>query len=159
MRKIDAMVAERVMGIKVLGTAHCWISGDDGRMSVANSLEACYGTAEHPVYAEPSYDGEACADEVVIGGVPACWLAVVPFYSTDIGAAWEVVEKIRERKDKNGGSVTCHVIDRVTEWHCDITSDDLRIDVLGTGDTAPLAICLAALRAVGVDEAEIQEAM
>ncbi len=155
MRKIDAMVAEYVMGIKVLGTAHCWISGDDGRMSVANSLEACHGTAEHPVYAEPSYDGEACADEVVIGGVPACWLAVVPFYSTYIGAAWEVVEKLHEPRYSF----------RFTTWGVSTYTAEVWSKEKGMEfkskiqKSAPLAICLAALRAVGVAESDIQEAM
>lgn len=60
--------------------------------------------------------------------------AWLPHFSTDIAAAWEVVEKMRRegyifdieiRKDYVG--VNCE--------HC---------------ESAPLAICLAALRAVGV---------
>ncbi len=61
-------------------------------------------------------------------------------YSTDIAAAWEVVEKmsvpleiIRHRDGKQWGVLDARF--RNTTW----------------ADTAPLAICLAALKAKGVE--------
>lgn len=67
---------------------------------------------------------------------------VVPYYSADISAAWEVVEKLYTENfclDRVAGDYRCNfgLIDEYPEW-------DL-------ADTAPLAICLAALKAKGVD--------
>jgi len=64
--------------------------------------------------------------------------------STDIAAAWGVVEKMRDR----GCYVAvqnCHSPE--TEW-CAIIADD-EDSYEGKG-SAPIAICLAALKAVGV---------
>lgn len=77
--------------------------------------------------------------------------------STDITDAWQVVEKMRQDLwlvNISGGHF----------WDCEII--DMSIEDEDRGDyaarnkeTAPLAICIAALRAVGVDEAEIQAAL
>lgn len=61
----------------------------------------------------------------------------VPEYSTDIAAAWQVVEKLTEgefhlSRCYGGG------------WEC-----ELGAPYISFGETAPLAICLAALEAVG----------
>jgi len=68
-----------------------------------------------------------------------------PNYSTSIDAAWEVVEKLRPEFDV--------VLECVTsEFNCHINKPGR----VGTpdhnhvrADTAPMAICLAALKAVG----------
>lgn len=73
----------------------------------------------------------------------------IPEYSTDIAAAWEVVEKMKH-----------------SSWSFSIrSSDDCEAEFslndgkflqnadtvgMGRGDTAPYAICLAALKAVGI---------
>ena len=60
-----------------------------------------------------------------------------PYFSTDIAAAWQVVQKMGESCDQ----ATIEVCGG--EWMCEFD---------GVGDqahTAPLAICLAALKAVG----------
>ena len=63
-----------------------------------------------------------------------------------IAAAWEVVEKLRS--DGFGWILqNCHADDGVP-WCCFTSTEE---DVHeGQGDTAPLAICLAALKAVDV---------
>lgn len=72
-------------------------------------------------------------------------------YSEDISAAWEVVRKITDGGCLivlNGGAV---------EWECEITKNDGRFliesdtVVTARADTAPMAICKAALRSVGVE--------
>jgi len=75
-------------------------------------------------------------------------------YSTDIAAAWEVVEKAHHygvEKDENG-----------KEFECVIFKHDLDEGVFynyfGRADTAPLAISLAALKALGISEEEIERA-
>lgn len=86
-------------------------------------------------------------------------------YSTYIAEAWEVVEKMRERRP---------LVNLMNDgWHCRMKVEGLDEEVYIDGqavaftqpsvhsngcDTAPLAICLAALRAVGVSESEIEAA-
>lgn len=66
----------------------------------------------------------------------------LPHYSTDIAAAWKVVEKFSfDLKDWNG----CGEED-YRGYTCKLY--DGRTQVEETADTAPLAICLAALKAV-----------
>jgi hypothetical protein len=63
------------------------------------------------------------------------WL---PYYSTDISAAWLVVEKITDGETPND----CELHTTVRGWRCDL--------YLGSAnaETAPEAICKAALLAV-----------
>ena len=65
----------------------------------------------------------------------------VPTYSTDIAAAWTIVEhcKIDTVMRRAGGWIGC--------------GEDGRIDADGFAATAPLAICLTALKAHGLDVA------
>lgn len=73
---------------------------------------------------------------------------IVPYYSTDIAAAWQVVKNMQSRK---------WIVDINASWDgtcdCQINADNGEIwAVVGESDdvaTAPLAICLAALKAVG----------
>lgn len=64
----------------------------------------------------------------------------IPPYSTSIEAAWEVVEKMRQREF--GFSLN----DAWIAWFL-AAPNEYQADA----DTAPHAICLAALKAVGVD--------
>jgi hypothetical protein len=65
-------------------------------------------------------------------------------YSTDIAAAWEVLEKVRP----SHGEVWIGRSDTETtmRWKCSIQHDTSTYEAIA--DTAPLAICLAALKAV-----------
>ncbi len=65
----------------------------------------------------------------------------LPFYTTDIAAAWEVMEKMRKKYAVSIGVGTkCHVV----------VLDVFLNQVAEAWQPAPLAICLAALKAVGV---------
>lgn len=62
-------------------------------------------------------------------------------YSTDISAAWEVVEKV-----KSEYSVTIDTcLEHEGKWLCTFAYHQVE------GDSAPHAICLAALKAKGVE--------
>lgn len=63
--------------------------------------------------------------------------------STDIAAAWEVVEKVRETHEEV--SLTC------TEkgYSCYIFKSENHVPEGFTSKTMPMAICLAALKALG----------
>lgn len=63
----------------------------------------------------------------------------IPYYSTDIAAAWTVVEKIKS-KDR---AIFFELVNSVNyKWECQIGGGNAE------ADTAPHAICLAALKAV-----------
>lgn len=61
----------------------------------------------------------------------------LPRYSTDISAAWEVVEKLRHRG-----------LFQINVWHNDMCQVNLSNCDAVVSETAPLAICRAALLAV-----------
>jgi len=76
----------------------------------------------------------------------------IPHYSTDIAAAWQVVEKFQSSGEYE------IVMRFLTTWIVSIFGLGGNLtDVQVQGDTAPLAICLAALRAVGAIAAEDED--
>mgnify|MGYP001571535769 CR=1 FL=1 len=75
----------------------------------------------------------------------------IPHYSTDIAVAWQVVEHL---KNKLHLQVILHWAgDECPKWLCNLRADGYRSfqdqEWQVEADTAPLAICLAALKAVG----------
>jgi hypothetical protein len=113
LRKIDALVAEHVMG---------WANIDVPDAKIPSLVIGV------------RYD--------MHGGVPAHW--EVPSYSTNLAAAWEVVEKLTEEGYEfwvsGDGRVELYDQDD-NQFHAGYS----------TRRTAPLAICLAALKAKGVE--------
>lgn len=72
---------------------------------------------------------------------------VIPNYSSSIEAAWQIIEKLITQ----GHYVNIFSTEYSTPtrengpgWGCQVSSDDTSLD-----DTAPMAICLAALKTVG----------
>lgn len=128
-RELDALVAERVMG---------WERRNESWYDEEGVEKTRF------VSPEDDLTGEVLED--VIGG----WgsecsydeLEYVPYYSTDIAAAWLVWEAVSNakwslhRRDDGGYEVMEHI-----RWE-DFYS-------YAEAPTAPLAICLAALRAKG----------
>lgn len=81
------------------------------------------------------------------GAAPATGrLQAVPAYSTDIAAAWLVVEKLRE----HGWFPSVQAQEECGQlggrWLCEVDPRFSFID--GDGSTAPLAVCRAALAAM-----------
>ena len=78
----------------------------------------------------------------------------VPHYSTDIAAAWEVVQHLKDRDGSphylwlsyQGDSILTKT--NSSHWLCAFSSPE---KFRAEADTAPMAICLAALKAVGVE--------
>lgn len=107
-RDLDALVAEKVMGWK-------YYPASAGTMQPINP----------PYWINPDRQSLDAIED---------W---PPSYSTDIDAAWEVVEKL-------AGTFRLEY-EKYSDWDCE----------LGLGSahakTAPLAICLAALKAVGCE--------
>ena len=113
-REVDALVAKEVFGCQV----EYW--EDDG-----TPYCGCKDK-EHKWY-----DPRGCA----------CRLK---YYSTEIEAAWEVVEKLRcEEMELR--------ITYINQWACSFSHGRVSPVYSVEADTGPMAICLAALKAVGHD--------
>lgn len=125
-RAMDALVAEKVMG----WTRWEWERGDWD------------GPADATIFAqhERSLAVYANGEEE-----PSFWFAP----STDIAAAWQVVERMRDLGWPWGGARW-----RVSEWtsprkaEFSAQFEKLNVTVGADAETAPLAICRAALAAV-----------
>lgn len=119
LREIDALVAEKVMG-------------------------KCYYRAEHKtfsgryIYKDRHLNG--WQKEEYVNGRYKEWEFYGPHYSTDIAAAWQVVEKLN--KDD------FYMDYDINEYRCQFKKGRQMFE---RAETAPLAICKAALRTVGVE--------
>ena len=87
-----------------------------------------------------------------------------PNFSTEIAAAWEVVRNLRGRRvEPYEDPWTFQIVDSFTtdvrKWSASVGTVGFRFSHGGEHEDECMAICLAALRAVGVPESEIQEAM
>jgi hypothetical protein len=133
-REIDALVAEHVMGWRwVEHGGFDWIVPPDVVPDIAFFM---WGHRIHDD--KPQFSGE--------------FENVLPHYSTDIAAAWKVVEAMRAA----GYSVSigyyangCDV--GITARNSRAGWEAVRPVYGGHADTAPRAICIAALRAKGVN--------
>ena len=114
-RELDALIAEKIMGIPV------YKEGDEAQTFIGG---AGYDPCKHHVYK-------------LLDGRVAGWF---PCYSTDISAAWEVVERANLFLEIN---MCKHFTGR---W---LVTDISNEGVLGKSRSLPHAICLAALKAVG----------
>ena len=118
-REGDALVAEKVMGCRV------------GYAEVYRGKVAYIG------------NGPRWID--LGGGAPSGMVSNgVPRYTTDIAAAWKVVEKMEEEW------ATTLETDGTRRWVVRFWAGD-EFNESGYRATAPEAICIAALRATGLD--------
>lgn len=133
-RALDALVAEKVMGFRwrrpiqplLIGYVH---------YAALLPLDA---PADGRITTTP--DDEALTACVRV-------IDAVPCYSTNISAAWLVVEKLREMGWANISVSNFHA----PEWGCTLWREpDSDYDEWADAPTAPLAICRAALQAVEV---------
>lgn len=124
-RAIDAEVAEKVMGIKARQVRP---RGCTDLVTVHTNNESCQ-------------DGQWTEHEL-------CVYFAAPHYSTDIALADEIIERFEVGfiQIDNGYRSDPHV----REWTCKIVAPGEEGEA--TAKTMPLAISLAALRAVGVTE-------
>jgi hypothetical protein len=121
LRKIDRLVAEKVMGFETEG------------------FEWSKGTMQF-VYKDTG---------------AALITKNIPYYSSNIADAWQVVEKLRSRYvyidlTNNDDLYCCELMEQ--DWE----NESRYFTYYTDAETAPLAICLAALKAVGV-EVEVTE--
>jgi len=137
-RKLDSLVAEKVMG---------WVSSPDNPWGYPALRGPWWKTVPQRVYS--LYETQHATN--------------TPPFSASIDAAWEVVEKMRA----SDWAVRIEVNrfesdDLVSMWANDNNPKAGESYSSGDGRDAsavPLNVCLCALRAVGVPESEITAAM
>jgi hypothetical protein len=116
-RELDALIAEKVMGAT--------------RLPGYNVLTVCNTGRIRDHWPVPDWDTGEC----------------IPFYSTNILAAWEVVEKIKSLTEYNG---KLHATREPWLVFCTNLSDIDDGFNLNFWDVNPLTICLAAIETIGV---------
>jgi hypothetical protein len=141
-REMDALVAEKVMGVMT------WGGTMDGRGG-----GWCRCDVDDSNLDDDLMDLRWCLDCLAYAAPPA---------STSIEVAWQMVEKLNhdhwlflvcQPHDGNHAAVSCFQASAAPFGPADIFEN---IDYFGServttqAETAPLAICLAALKAVGV---------
>ena len=124
-REINALIAEKVMGLPdTTWCSHKMVYGatTDGVKHKQGTCSIC-GAAFEDYGRIKNYED-------------------LPHYSTDISAAWEVVAK-------NFSDIELESFDNLSSWECWVCGKEGYTKAYA--DTAPMAICLAALKAVGVE--------
>lgn len=128
-RELDALVAERVMGLKCRferGVEAAWQDHKPVAWSPNDYIVLSQSGSPEPCFYIPSRMHS---------------YLIVPRYSTDIAAAWEVVEKMWSSKYE------AFVRTFRGQWSASFADNG---NIIGQVDaeTAPLAICRAVLKAV-----------
>jgi hypothetical protein len=131
-RELDALVAEKVMGY-VWSRSETAPAGWDGPNGDLLAPWRWLIQAGSPRYA-PVTGGESR------------FINNVPKFSTDVEAAWTAVEKLVASHMKIG--LTDRPDGKWGFWICRDCGQPEETTFFETGDTAPEAICLAALKAV-----------
>lgn len=155
---LDALVAELVMGYIILGEQTCvYVEGEwsvhfdsdpTGWACFAEKRSVRVGDTCH--CANDQKNPEYAGFRWWAGHHESCVQAVIK-YSTDIAAAWQVVETFRRGAN---GKAACCVELFVTDYpqpqdcRCSIYGPDTA-DAVAWANEMPFAICLAALKAVG----------
>jgi hypothetical protein len=133
-RERDVLVAEKVIGWKMCTFSHSrpkHRSSKDFPGTIINNWDS---KGPHNWLESP--DGQS---KVYLCGCEDVG-EEIPHYSTDIAAAWEVVEKLCHYSERS------FLIQKTGAWLVRFQEG-----VFMPGETAPEAICLAALKAVDVD--------
>ena len=132
-RELDVLVATKIMGCTVIGT-----TTDDPCCGCKEFTEEEHNQMDRRQGNQPHNEQST--------GCNCCDWASLKHYSTDMWAAWEVVDRLIVNR-----SITVSVT----------TGDGYSNAVVAIGDKkfskasdAPHAICIAALRAVGVEVGE-----
>ena len=129
--EMDLLVLEYVMG---LNPDDYWIIDIDVYSGNSGNITKAW-LKDHPEFDLKRTDGD--------------WFYVGPEYSTDIVAAWEVVEKLRDDEDENN----CFVLERNAPFNGKNYACRFGDKEYSHAEEAPLAICRAALKSV-VEEKE-----
>lgn len=130
-RELDILVAEKVMGWKKLTCGQC-----NNRPWLPAGIPCAYWHNQDGKETAPIFD-------IWTGGMGDRLEELAWKPSTDIAAAWQAVENIRKR------GFPLSLNHQGKDWWEAIFWDETDDRWKGEGSSAPHAICLAALKAVG----------
>lgn len=132
-RELDALVADQVMGLK-------------RTVRIKGTVETT------TIYTDSPYFNDGVSEDDMMK-----YYCLPLHYSTSIADAWQVVEKL-QCQGHDWKWFLLLEYDNVETWDCafhkNSKSDGGDPDIWATADTAPHAICLAALKAMGVTDEE-----
>ena len=133
LRKLDAEIAVEVMGLNRLKKLTVYYDPECGHPTVAgDETFTAFHAHQDWCYLENGQPDDS----------PSCFYDVVSRYSTDIAAAWQVVEKIIENPLWDFFlAVRPHLA--TAHFH-----DGNAVNFEEMDESVPIAICLAALKAV-----------
>lgn len=142
-RELDALIAERVMGAQVSWWSLRLVDRPPMDVEWRHGCFTSDASLERMELGEvlvADDRGDMPMQQMLVGGE---W-ENIPRYSTDIASAWKVVEKVDNRNSvaREMGVLT-FCINRYDDGYTALV-----FNVGATAETAPLAICLAALKAV-----------
>lgn len=145
-RELDAALAERVMGLRVVHPAWpCGYYPDGCSIEIMHAADDenrepdSWHTELRPIHQVREGDPDNSDTHTY-----RFLCEVVPAYSTDIAAAWLVVERMRAL----GWCVAIN--DRMDDpepWWCEFATDGYERGAQAWANTMPLAVCRAALAA------------
>ncbi len=157
-RELDCLVAEKIMGLQVV--AHDWPCGYEPE---CGCYEADQTKEPNPIYGRASWYTETGP---VYPAFPDGWpprvdgyaaVTPVPHYSSDIAAAWPILEQFDSWKiNHNPGYPPEHAYRVILcRYPKPLPEADPGCHAELHAATVPLAICRASLRALGVDLAAL----
>lgn len=155
-RELDALVAEQVMGWPVLGWTTCAYADGEWTMHPGDEPSGFMVHAEHaPVYLRTCHcadvdveDLELVEEDRIFGHYTFC-LDVVPRFSTEIAAAWQVVEKMRSLGWFYSVSDVIEINEHLARFFKPDQPDAQAMDA-----SVSLAICRAALKACNAEQSK-----
>ena len=129
--ELDSLIAEKIMGLEVIRSSKRYLEVMENGGDFHGRKHVCT---------------IACHNETYKKQRPGRSIAIVDAYSKSIAAAWRVVEEMNKLLTIHSEFQLRYVAFN-SEWHIDY-GEKTHV----AADTAPHAICLAALKAVGHDE-------
>ena len=142
-RELDAIVAEKVMGWHYDSAWDCLIPPE--QRAKPNEMWTEWEADDDGLVRKPI--NENYVTGIVYTGDTQ--KIVLPYYSTDIADAWKVVERLDYKSHTNFSLYTIGA-----NWFCFFKEENVKMDYSwvneyeARADTAPLAICRAALKTV-----------
>lgn len=141
-RELDALIAEKVMGLKEVKTA-------DEYFDIQNFRAGDF-------FGKKYFCSVKLWNETFSGHRPGRTICVVSGYSTDIAAAWSVIDELKNKRIQRDSYT-----DILTAVHVHFEGDIFEVVFIDQNHntwavskqkTLPHAICVAALKALGLDE-------
>lgn len=153
---IDAKIAKYLFGADVVGEGYVGYAGDDGSPMVKKSSEQ-FGDfrplmVDHCMPEMHSADHQCTDPEDIVLGHHRYCLTAVPEYSRDHAYVGQILKALSKR-GYLADMLYSHYADEdaSNDAYVCLSSGELDDSYRGEGESLPLALCKAALKALGVE--------